>query len=198
MKLIRGDLALYIQHQASTIFYYNLNEPKKKPKIDIQLISGFLNATSLFFDNLGFPSDSNLFQIIRGSTELRMHLGNDIHGTLILQGLPNLNEKAYMELDELLKSVIRQFEREYIDEIEAFITEGRHEFKGMDAFIKNQCQKMRAHIYSSYLMRILGLAINYNVKRKQAQQFLIDINHLFQTNLDFFTIYTELDNIRES
>ena len=195
--MIEGHLEIFIQHQASTIFYYNLHDPENKPKVDTQLISGFLNATSLFFENLGYPSKSNIFRILRGKTELRMYLGDQIHGTLVLQDLTHLNEKAYKQLDELLKSIIHQFEKKYMEEIQQFISNGKMEFEGIDTFITTQVQKIRAHMYSSYLMRILGLAINYNVERKSAQTHLININNIFQSELDFYSIYHELNMIRE-
>jgi hypothetical protein len=194
--LLDGSIEIFIQYQASTIYYINLNEQGKKPLLDVQLVSGFLDASSLFFTELGLGKESNLFRVLRGDSEMRMLLGDRIHGTLLLRGLTDLDRIAYMQLDEMLASIIQQFEDKYMNEIEEFILHGKFKFDGIQEFVLNAVQKIKAHMYSSYLMKILGTAINRNVKKKPCLRLLIQINYLFAyLNLDFFTIYADLDSM---
>lgn len=182
--MLEGSIELFIHYESMSIFYYNLNEPERQPSIDIQLISGFLAASSLFFDELGIGGQARTFRILRGDAELRMSLGNKIHGTLLLNGLSHLDLKAYYELDVLVRAIISRFEAVYIQEIEDFILMGKFQFEGIDEFIRDEVHKMKAHMFTSYLMQILGIAINRNVKRKEAQELLISMN----------SIYTDLNN----
>ncbi len=151
----------------------------KIPELDIQLISGFLTANSLFFEEMKIGGESRHFVIQRGAAELRMWMGGKIHATLILTNLEGLDLKAYYELDVLTNNLIQKFESEYIDEIEKFVLTGSYTFEGVAKFIEAEVQWMRAHMYSAYLMKILGQAINYNVRKEEAMELLIALNRAF-------------------
>ncbi len=177
--MVEGTIELYIHFNSMCIFYYNLNSPKSRPEIDIQLISGFLSASSLFFNELGIGGQDRTFRILRGKAELRMSMGNQIHGTLLLSNLPDLDLKAYYELDVLTRAIIDRFEKKYINEIEEFITRGKFKFEGIEIFIEDEIRKMKSHMKSSYLMNICGIAINRNVKKEEAKKILISLNSIY-------------------
>ncbi len=192
--MLNGSIEIFIHYESVCIFYYNLAKPEAKPSMDKQLISGFLSANSLFFDELGIGGNANLFRIIRGNAELRMALGKRIHATLLLNDLTHLDLKAYYELDVLTRSIIDRFELEYIDEIRAFILNGEFQFQGIEKFIRSEVEKMKAHMYCSYLMDILGNAINRNVKKEEAKELLIALNHTFaQYPIDYNEVRMHLE-----
>lgn len=194
--MLEGSIEIFIHYESVCIFYYNLSKPKAKPTLDKQLISGFLSANSLFFDELGIGGNANLFRIIRGDSELRMALGKKIHATLLLNNLNHLDLKAYYELDLLTRSIIDRFEEKYIEEIEAFIMTGEFRFEGIEVFIRHEVDKMKAHMYSAYLMEILGKAINRNVKKKEAKELLIALNHVFADySIDYVEVRMHLEII---
>jgi hypothetical protein len=99
-----------------------------------------------------------------------------ISATLLITDLDKLDEKAYYELDELTRSIIHRFESEYIQEIEELISSGKFHFKGIETFILDEIEKMQAHIYSSYLMQILGMCINRRVQTKKAEELIMQFN----------------------
>jgi hypothetical protein len=178
-SLLEGSIEIFIHYESVCIFYYNFANPMKVPAVDIQLISGFLTANSLFFEEMRIGGDSRHFVIQRGDAELRMWVGNQVHATLILTNLEGLDLKAYYELDVLTNNIIQHFESEYLAEIEKFVFTGSYTFEGIDLFIEKEVSWMRAHMYSSYLMKILGEAINYNVRKAEAMELLIALNRAF-------------------
>ncbi|MCF2140629.1 MAG: hypothetical protein K9W44_11300 [Candidatus Lokiarchaeota archaeon] len=195
--MLNGEIEIFIHYDSFTFFYINLSAPEEEPTIDIQLMSGFLSASNLFFDELGLSSD-NLFRVLRGNCEIRMCLGEHVHGTLLLKNLTNLDLKTYYELDVLTRSIIHEFETHYLQEIRLFMDTGRYEFQGIKEFIMKEVQKMKAHMYSSYLIQILASAINQNVKKKQSRDLLISINRMFSDlPLNYQEIQDNLDSIRQ-
>ena len=175
--MLDGSVELYIHFESVNIYYHNVSYPKNtQPEIDSQLISGFLSANALFFDEMQLGNNAKLLRILRGDAEIRMWLGDRIHATLVLKGLEYLDLKAYYELDVLTKAIIHQFETHYLDEIEEFILTGHFTFAGIEAFIENEVLKMKSHMDSAYIMQILGLNINRNVKRKPCTELLIGLN----------------------
>ncbi|MHA1744896.1 MAG: hypothetical protein ACTSWW_02785 [Promethearchaeota archaeon] len=195
--MLDGSIELYIHFESVNIFYINLSNPKNtQPEIDSQLISGFLSANSLFFDEMQLGNDAKLLRILRGNAEIRMWIGNRIHATLILKNLEYLDLKAYYELDVLTKSIIHQFEANYIQEIEEFILKGHFTFKGLEAFIENEVLKMKSHMNSAYIMHILGLNINKNVKRKESTKLLISLNSQYaHSTIDYSSVQKHLGKI---
>ena len=192
--MLDGSIEIFLSYNSVCIFYYNLSNPAAKPSLDKQLISGFLSANNLFFNEMGIGKDSNLFRIIRGDAELRMALGNKIHATLILARIHELDLKAYYELDLLTRSIITEFEEKYMDEIEAFILTGEFKFSGIKEFISNEIKKMKAHMYTAYLMSILARSINKNVRKEEAKELLIALNHAFSNYpLDYDDIQMHLE-----
>ncbi|MCK5347583.1 MAG: hypothetical protein KAR20_29440, partial [Candidatus Heimdallarchaeota archaeon] len=185
--VLDGSVELYIHYEGVNIFSINLSDPKNvQPEIDAQLISGFLMANSLFFDEMLLGNNAKLLRILRGDSEIRMWIGDTIHATLILKGLPYLDLKAYYELDVLTKSIIHQFETHYLEEIETFILKGHFTFDGIEAFIENEVIKMKSHMNSAYIMHILGLNINSNVKRKESTDLLISLNSQYaHSSIDY-------------
>ncbi|UYP43779.1 hypothetical protein NEF87_000064 [Candidatus Lokiarchaeum ossiferum] len=177
--MLNGSLEIFIHYESMSIYYYNFNNPNQQSSVDIQLVSGFLAASSLFFNELGIGGQDRTFRILRGDTELRMSLGNKIHATLLIRGLEDLDLKAYYELDVMTRAIINRFENVYMQEIEDFILRGRFNFDGIDKFIKDEVLKMKAHMFSSYLMHILGIAINRNVKKSEAKELLISLNSIY-------------------
>lgn len=194
--MLNGEIEIFIHYDSLTFFYMNLQEPGKLPEIDVQLISGFLAASTLFFDELNISSD-NLFRVLRGDSEIRMCLGERVHGTLLLKNLTHLDLKTYYELDVLTRSVIHEFETRYIEEIKQYITTGRYTFQGIDEFIAGEIQKMKAHMYSSYLIQILASAINRNVKKRQSKELLISLNQAFSVYpLNYNAIHQHQNEVR--
>jgi hypothetical protein len=178
--MLSGSVELFIHYKSVCIFYLNFQNPGEKPVKDVQLISGFLDANSMYFNELGLGKHSNLFRILRGNTEFRMLEGDPIQATLLLKDLQGLDEKAYYELDELTRAIINRFQQEYLSEIEEFITRGTYRFKGIDHYIEDETEKMKEHIFSSYLMQILGLAINKNVIRNRALELIPNFNRIYE------------------
>lgn len=194
--MLDGSIELFIHYESVCIFYYNLSYPQAKPALDKQLISGFLSANALFFDELGIGGEAKHFQIMRGDSELRMAIGDKIHATLLMNNLRYLDLKAYYELDVLTRSIIERFEEKYIDEIEAFILTGEFTFEGIGEFIKTEIEKMKAHMYSAYLMDVLGRSINRNVKKEESKELLIALNHIFsEYPLDYAEVRMHLEII---
>jgi hypothetical protein len=174
--MLNGSIELFIHYESACIFYINLQKPDAPPPIDTQLVSGFLAAGILFFGELGLGQHAPLFRILRGTHELRMWIGSRIHGTVLLKDLTHLDEKAYHEIDELLKCIIMHFEEAYIEEIEAFIMEGRFKFKGIREFIEKEVGHMKAHMYAGYLIQILATAVNRRLFQGKNEQLLISFN----------------------
>jgi hypothetical protein len=180
--MLSGSIQLFIHYESMNIFYINLQNPKNDFPVDVQLVSGYLAASTLFFNELGLGNNDPLFRIVRGQDELRMWLGNQVHGTMLLRNLPTLTESTYAELDELLKSIVNRFEHEYLGEIQTFMTTGRAKFGGIEGYIRDEVEKMKAHMYSSYLMQIIGVAINRNIYRARCQELLASFNPMYSNS----------------
>ncbi|MHA1584014.1 MAG: hypothetical protein ACTSWL_02075 [Promethearchaeota archaeon] len=178
--MLAGSIEIFIQYKSICIFYYNLTDPEKQSKVDKQLVSGFLDANSLFFDELDIGKEDNLFRILRGNAELRMLIGKKIHATLLLKNLGFLDLKAYYELDVLTRSIILEFETKYMKELNEFSINCAYNFEGIDHFIQEEVLKMKYHMFCSYLMNILAISIHRNVKREESKELLIALNHAFQ------------------
>ena len=175
ITMLDGKIELFIHYQSICIFYMNLQEQFEESRMDVQLIAGFLTSSTLFFDEMSVGENDPLYRILRGNSEIRMRIGDNIHGTLLLRDL-YFDEKTYYELDALLKSIIARFESKYIKEIDTFATYGSLEFKGISDFIKDEVEKMKAHIYSSYLLQILGIAFNRKLFRKRTKDLMASIH----------------------
>lgn len=189
--MLSGSVELFIHYKSVCIFYLNFQNPEAKPVKDTQLISGFLDANSMYFNELGLGFPSSLFRILRGNTEFRMLEGDPIQATLLLKDLQGLDDKAYYELDELTRAIINRFQQVYLNEIEEFVARGTYRFKGIDHYIQDETEKMKEHIFSSYLMQILGLAINKNVIRNRALELLPTFNRIYEKSaLDKNEIHT--------
>lgn len=196
--MLNGSVELFIQYQSNCIFYMNLMTPDATPPMDIQMISGFLSAGELFFTDLGLAEIAPLFRILRGNHELRMWLGSDLHGTLLLSNLSNLDFVAYHELDELLKSILNLFQEKYLNHIEDLLSTGHFKFPGLRDFILEEVNRMKMHMYTSYLQQILGNAINRNVFSKKSQEFLMSINEVYSENMsDLAKVRKHTDMIRK-
>ena len=200
--MLNGSIELFIHYESACIYYINLQSPESLPPIDTQLVSGFLAAGILFFGELGLGQNAPLFRILRGTHELRMWIGSRIHGTVLLKDLTHLDTKAYHEIDELLKSIILHFEQTYIEEIEAFIMEGRFKFKGLREFIQAEVEHMKAHMYAGYLIQILATALNRKLFQKRNQQLLISFNAAERTDQNLRihndAVWKEIDEYQQS
>jgi hypothetical protein len=176
--MLNGSVELFIHYESLCIFYYNLQQPGEPFPMDVQLVAGWMAAANLFYESIGLGGEAPLFRIIRGDDELRMWLGNETHGTLLLRGLGDLSEQTYHELDELLKGIILRFERVYAQEIQDYLERNATSFPGIEEHIRDEVEKMKTHMYASYLMQILGTAINRNVFRRRAEELLASFNPL--------------------
>lgn len=190
--MLDGSVEIFVQYGSNCIFYYNFQDPTAKFPQDIQMVSGFLDAAQLFFNELKFAPDSRLFRILRGNTELRMVTAtadNPMQATLLLRGLSDLDDQAYHELDELVTSIMDRFTQVYMAEITNMMETGRFLFKGIEAYIQEETIKMCLHIYSSYLLKILGLAINRKVAVKDAMKLISAISQIYR---DFASDFQEI------
>jgi hypothetical protein len=76
-----------------------------------------------------------------------------------------------------------------MQEIEEFILKGHFTFKGLEIFIENEVLKMKSHMNAAYIMQILGLNINRNVKRKECTDLLISFNAQYaHSTIDYSSV----------
>ncbi len=189
------SIEIFVRYKVSSLFYYNITFPEAKSKINLDLVSGFLEANALFFGEIGMGESNSLIRLIRGNNEIRMLLGERVHGVLLLRNLFNLDEKVYFELDNFLKNLTVRFELEYKNDITDLIERGRFKFKGIDDFILEEINKIQTHLFSSYLIQILNLGIQKRVKVHKLLEMILELDEIYSFPILDKDIYENIKSL---
>ncbi|MFX0101876.1 MAG: hypothetical protein ACFFCS_20090, partial [Candidatus Hodarchaeota archaeon] len=159
---LHGEIDLYFfNDNGQSIMQFSLNEEENPDQANANLIIGFITAIKHFANEIEFGEKPELLRFIRGDKELRILEGTgSVHGALKIQQLKNLKEIVYIQLDELVKSIIIRLENDYKEELAEFNKKGEIAFEGIDDFIKDEIIVMKQQMFISYLNEILAFAIN--------------------------------------
>jgi hypothetical protein len=125
---------------------------------------------------------AKFIKVNRGNAEMRLFIDDPMSASLILQKVEGLDDIAYALLDDLTKTIMQQFQSVYIEEIKTFLDSGKYTFKGIKEFVSNEIYKMKAYMYSSYLLKIIGTLINQNVLVKPAKDWMERLNAFYRSD----------------
>ena len=153
-------------------------------KIDEQLVGGFGAAITSFasqlIENRSVPDLLDVHARF-GNQDLtyRVITGEGLHALVIIKQ-KQLSDEASLELDELAKSLVKYVKKNY--DLNDILGN-----KELDDYLEKEIKLRSEHMYSAYLVNILGMAANYyGVKEERSKELIREVNRIYEetNNID--------------
>ncbi len=158
---LKGKINLYLfqKDTGNLIYEMELGDPNPETNFNGQLIAPLLSAIQFKLDELNFGMESEDSDFRRGADLCIVYPGAVLHAALILRSIGKLNRVAHQELHELTRAVIGRIECDRQTDLHLFFETGKV-LSGLSDIIQEETRKMCQHMFTSYLLEILGQASN--------------------------------------